>query len=473
MSVSKQEEFEATLKVAMELAVSWRHDGVRLPANPQGGADELRALFDIELPEEGCPGEDVIRRLADAALPGLVCNTHPNFYGWVQGSSDTTGVAADLLCSAWGQNAGLFQTSPAAAIAEEVAAGWLLDLLRLPPESSIAFSTGATMASFICLSAARSEVLNRVGYDLEQDGLIGAPQIRVFVGREAHATIHSALRYLGFGTQNLTSVESDDQGRMIAQDLADKLAQGQGPAIIIAQAGHIHSGAFDPFNEIVQIASEHDAWVHIDGAFGLWARAVPDLHTCCEGLEGADSWSVDGHKWLQIPYDSGFAIVKDESAHRRSMSITASYLVTAEDDGRNPSNYGPELSRRARGFAVWAVLQALGRDGIEEMISRHCRCAVHLRGRLENVPGIRLLNDVVLNQVAIAFGDQKDQHECDRLTLGVIERIRLEDSHVALGASWKGQAIMRISIIAQLTDIEHIDSLADSIVKAWTDVQLT
>jgi glutamate/tyrosine decarboxylase-like PLP-dependent enzyme len=310
-----------------------------------------------------------------------------------------------------------------------------------------------------------------VDYDIERDGLIGAPQIRVFLGREAHATIPSALRSLGFGTRNLTSVESDDQGRMIAQDLADKLSQGQGPAIIIAQAGHINSGAFDPFNEIVQIARQHDAWLHIDGAFGLWARAVPELHACCEGLEGADSWSVDGHKWLQVPYDSGFAIVKQERAHRRSMSINASYLVAREDDGRNPSHYGPELSRRARGFTVWAVLQALGRNGVREMISRHCRCAIHLRDRLENVPGIRILNDVVLNQVAIAFGDQDDQDECDRLTRGVIERIRLEDAHVALGASWKGQVVMRISIISQLTDIEHIDSLADSIEKAWNTVQ--
>lgn len=466
-----QNEFRDALERALEEAINWREDGPKLPAFPSAETKELRKLFDIGLPNQGRDGIEVIERLAAAAKGGLVANTHSNFFGWVQGSSHPIGVAADLLTSAWGQNAAIYQTSPAAAIAEEVAGKWLLELLRLPGESSIAFTTGATMASFICLSAARSEVLRRVDYDLEEEGLTGAPNINVFLGDEAHATIFSDLRYLGFGRKNLVTIAADSEGRMIAADLADKIAQYPGPKIIIAQAGHINSGAFDPFVEITTIASKHDAWVHVDGAFGLWARSVPKLAPLCEGIEDADSWTVDGHKWLQVPYDSGFAIVKHEEAHRCAMDISASYLGRHEEDGRNPSHYGPELSRRARGFAVWAVLQALGSKGVEEMISHHCYCAHYLEEKLTKVSGIRVLNKVVLNQLAIAFGEEEPPEERDRLTANVIAKIRQENTSFALGAFWKGQAILRISIISQWTSTDNLDVLANSVVKAWKAVR--
>lgn len=469
--MTSQNEFRAAAARALERAVAWREDGPKIPAIPTATTEELRALFDIGLPENGRDGVQVIDALASAAEKGLVPLTHPNFFGWVMGGSHPVGAAADMLTSAWGQNAGIYQTAPAAAVAEEVASKWLLDLLRLPETSSVAFGTGATMASFICLSAARSEVLRRANYDLEEEGLIGAPQIHLFLGEQAHATILSDLRYLGFGRKNLVDIRSDHEGRMIASDLEEKMALYAGPKIVIAQAGHINSGAFDPFTDIIPIARDHDAWVHVDGAFGLWARAVPELAHLGEGLEEADSWTVDGHKWLQVPYDSGYAFVRNEDAHLRAMGITASYIAGRPEDGRHPSYYVPELSRRARGFAVWAVLQALGRKGVEEIITRHCRCAKHLEGRLQEVPGIRILNEVVINQLAIAFGEDEPLGERDAMTKSVIEKIRQENTNFVVGASWNNQEILRVSIISRLTDIADMDILADSILKAWEAVK--
>jgi glutamate/tyrosine decarboxylase-like PLP-dependent enzyme len=466
--MSSQKEFKAAAEKALEHALAWRTDGAKFPAFPSATTADLRASFAGEFPNKGLPGETVIENLVNAARHGLVNNTHANFYAWVQGASHPVGVAADILTSAWGQNAAIHQTAPAAAIAEEVSASWVLELLNLPPECSFAFSTGATLASFICLSVARSEVLHRQGYDLEMDGLIGAPNIQVFLGEEAHATIFSDLRYLGFGHNNLTFIAADDQGRMLADDLEHKLAQIEGPKIVILQAGHINSGAFDPFSDIIPLCKAHNAWVHVDGAFGLWARAVPSLAHLGKGLEQADSWTVDGHKWLQVPYDSGYAIVKHPNAHKRVMDITASYLVSDPDDGRNPTQFGPELSRRARGFALWAVLQAMGREGVVEMISRHCECAKLLQQRLANTPGIRILNEVVLNQLAIAFGDEKESFEKrDQLTAAVIRKMREENQNFVLGARWRNQAIVRISITSQLTDKADIEALAGSLIRAW------
>jgi glutamate/tyrosine decarboxylase-like PLP-dependent enzyme len=462
--MTNQDDFRKAAEAALSEALTWRKDGPMLPAFPEASAADLRERFDIGLPDQGRDGVDVIEKLAFAAREGLVNNTHSNFFAWVQGSSHPVGVAADFLTSAWGQNAGIYLTTPAAAIAEEVAAKWLIDLLRLPESSSIAFATGATMASFICLAAARSEVLKRAGYDLETEGLIGAPQIHVFLGEEAHATILSDLRYLGFGEKELVRIAVDEEGRMLAACLKEKMDTISGPKIVISQAGHINSGAFDPFAEIISIARPHDAWVHVDGAFGLWANAFDELRDQCVGVEDADSWTVDGHKWLQVPYDSGFAIVRDSGPHRRAMSISASYIAEGTDDGRSPSSWVPELSRRARGFAVWAVLQALGRKGVEEMVLRHCRCAAHLAERLEGVVGIRLLNTVQLNQLSIAFGDSDEE------TDAVISEIQKENLNFVMGARWKGQSVMRVSVISRLTDIRDMDVLGDSILRAWKKV---
>jgi len=457
-------DFEQSLTAALRAAVEFRDDAPSIPAFPPSSAAELRTRFDIPLNEAGRPGPAVINDLIHAAKGGLAGNTQPNFYAWVQGSSHPTGVAADLLTSAWGQNAGLYQTAPAAAIAEEVASQWLLDLLHLPSTASVAFTTGATMANFIGLAVARSEVLRRIGYDLEMEGMAGAPPVTVMVGAEAHSTVMADLRHLGFGERHLVVVNSDPQGRMMVSDLESRLAKISGPVILVAQAGHINSGAFDPFSEIIPLAHKYGAWVHVDGAFGLWANAVDSLRHLSQGVELADSWSVDGHKWLQVPYDAGFGIVRDAEAHKRVMSITASYLSASADDGRNPSAYVPELSRRARGFAVWATLQALGRSGVREMVQGHCECARHLANRLKEVPGIHVLNDVVLNQVAIAFGENSPD---DKMTEAVMARLRAENMHFVLGARWHSHAILRISIISILTRIADIDSLADGIIRAW------
>ena len=470
--MTSQKEFKAAAEKALEHAVAWREDGQKLPAFPTATTAELRVRFDCHLPDKGINGEVIIENLVSAAEHGLVNNTHPNFYAWVQGASHPIGVAADILTSAWGQNAAIHQTAPAAAIAEEISAKWVLELLDLAPECSFAFATGATVASFICLSAARSDVLHQLGYDLELEGLTGAPNIQVFLGEEAHATILSDLRYLGFGRKNLVYIAVDDQGRMLPADLEEKMGLTDGPKIVILQAGHINSGAFDAFDEIIPRCKAHNAWVHIDGAFGLWARAVPSLAHLGKGLEQADSWTVDGHKWLQVPYDAGYAIVKHPQAHRRAMDISASYLVSDPDDGRNPSQFGMELSRRARGFSLWAVLQALGREGVIEMISRHHDCAKLLQQRLTGTPGIRILNQVVLNQLAITFGDENETLEKrNQLTDAVIQEIREENQNFVLGAKWKNQSIVRISIISQLTDEEDIEMLASSLIRAWDTVR--
>ncbi len=466
-----EDEFINAMERATKRATEYRKTSAARPPRPTASLEELRAAFDLPLPQDPRRGTEIIDHLADAAEPGLIGITSPHHFGWVMGGSHPVGAAADFLTVAWGQNAGIYATSPAAAVAEEVSARWLLELLDLPKESSIGFVTGATMASFICLAAARTHILCEAGWDLEQEGLTGAPAVSVFLAAEAHATIHAGLRYLGFGDRQKVSINVDGEGRMCAEDLAQKLAAHKGPKIIICQAGHINSGAFDPIPEIVKLARQFDAWLHVDGAFGLWARSVPELEHLCEGAEGADSWSVDGHKWLQVPYDSGFAIVKNREAHVRAMDISASYIKPSASDGVIPSQYVPELSRRARGFAVWATIQALGRSGIEEMVARHCRCAAHLAEVLAKEPDIEVLNEVVINQVAIGFGTGLPVAEQDALTNAVIAEVQRENTSFVGGATWKGRAILRVSVISRETDIAHMDQLAASILRAWEKVK--
>ena len=463
-------DFGALAGLACRHATAFRGGLGSAPPRPIATASELRALFDVGMPDEGRNGMAIIEQLAAAAGPGLVGNAGPGFFGWVMGASHPVGVAADWMTAAWGQNAAIYRTSPAAAIAEEVASRWLLELLRLPARSSVGFTSGATMASFICLAAARGEVLRRVGYDLEEGGMSGAPPLTVLLGEEAHASIFSALRYLGFGRANLVAIGTDAEGRMRLGDLERRLAKRSGPKIIVGQAGHINTGAVDPLPGIAALARAHDAWFHVDGAFGLWTRAAPRLRHLCDGADEADSWAVDGHKWLQVPYDSGFAIVSDALAHKRAMDTTASYLNAAPEDGRNPTQYGPELSRRARGFAVWAVIQALGRHGVAAVVEDHCRLAGQLRDRLQAVPGIEVRNAVCLNQLAVAFAAGGAVAAADTLTDQVIAEIQTENTSFVEGATWKGRRIMRVSITSRETRKEDVDRLGRSIVRAWEKV---
>jgi glutamate/tyrosine decarboxylase-like PLP-dependent enzyme len=445
-----------------------RYRNGRQALHPSASTAELRDLFDRRLPELGRDPFEVIDDLVRAAEPGLVGNTQPGFFAWVIGGSHIAGVAADWLTSAWGQNAAIYQCSPAAATAEEVAAKWLLDLLGLPPESSVGFATGATMAGFICLAAARDEVLRRAGFDLNEVGLQGAPEVNIFISADAHVSNFAALRYLGFGERNLVRIATNQHGVLDCSVLEQALERGDGPGIIVCQAGQINSGAFDDFETIAQLAARHGSWLHIDGAFGLWARVVPELAKHCRGAELADSWAVDGHKWLQVPYDCGFAIVRDAAAHRRAMNITASYIAHDAGDGRNPTEFGPELSRRARGFAVWTMLQTLGRQGIVEMVRAHHLCARAIADRLASTPGIRLEAPVCLNQVLLSFNsenasDSPSQPYAETLAAALNKTRRL----FFKTADWRGQRVLRISVTGHATDIATATAAAEMIEAEW------
>jgi glutamate/tyrosine decarboxylase-like PLP-dependent enzyme len=424
------------------------------PLSATENATSLRRRFNIGLPDKGRPVDQVIADLISAAEPGLVGSTRAGFLSWVIGASHEAGVAADWLTSLWGQNAGLYQTSPAAAACEGVVANWLLDLLDLPANSSVGFVTGATMAAFSCLAAARSEMLARHGHDVEELGLQGAPHLTVLVGADAHVSNLTALRFLGLGKANIVEVTADSEGVMRPAALRAAAATVTGPAIVIAQAGHVNSGAFDDLRAVAEIARGIGAWLHIDGAFGLWARAAPNRRSLAEGAELADSWAVDGHKWLQTPYDSGFAIVRDPAAARRAMGKEAGYLTTDADDGRNPSNFVPELSRRARGFAAWAMLQALGRDGIRHLVEKHCLAARRFSERCGALRAVRVVNRVVLNQVVLDLGPHT-RDVCD--TLNGTGRFFLRT------AEWQGRTVLRVSFAGHPSSEDTADALADAL----------
>jgi len=456
----------AAMALAAEYGLTWR-DRVR-PIHPEASTEELRDAFGGPTPEVGAEAKDVISDLIAAAEPGLVGNTQAGFHAWVMGGSSPAGVAADWLTSVWGQNAAIYQCSPAAACAEEAAAHWLLDMLDLPRDASVGFVSGATMAGFTCLAAARDEVLRRAGYDFARDGLAGSPEIRVFVGADTHVSNRAALRFLGFGEAQIAEIQCDSEGRIDMRALTLAMDEWAGPAIVIATAGHINSGAFDHIGAIAELTRGRDAWLHVDSAFGLWARAVPEFTGRTAGLEQADSWSTDAHKWLQVPYDSGVAIVRHADAHRRAMDVTAGYLSEAPGDGRNPTQFGPELSRRARGFAVWAVLRSLGRAGVADLVRGHCNGAQRLANRLSGVPGIEVVNRVCLNQIALKFTDPRA--DADKLTQAMEDRIN-DAEHFVRTATWNGQTILRLSIIEDGSDATMLDRLASKIEQRWGDVQ--
>lgn len=463
-------EMKALFERIADYAASYRAGANDRPHRPELSYADMRARFASPTPERGASADAIVTELIERAEPGLAAMTGPRFFGWVIGGSAPAGVAVDWLTGAWGQNAGNCLATPAAAAAEETAAAWLLDLLDLPRESSVGFVTGATVANFTCLAAARGEVLGRAGWDCDADGLFGAPTIHVVLGEEAHSTVFACLKYLGFGQNRVVRVAVDPDGRMRADALAEALRPLSGPIIVIAQAGHINSGAFDPFSDIAQLARAKGAWLHVDGAFGLWARATRDLAHLGRGLELADSWAVDGHKWLQTPYDTGYAIVRDAAAHQRAMVITASYLPNAANI-RHPWDYTPELSRRARGFGTWAMIKALGREGVAAMVSGHCALARRFAGKLAAESDIEIMNEVVLNQVAVRLGADLDGETADRLTQQTIERVQREGECFVGGAVWRGRQIIRISVIGAATTEADIDRSAAAILSAWRNVR--
>jgi glutamate/tyrosine decarboxylase-like PLP-dependent enzyme len=461
----------SVFETAYQRATAYRSDVTNRQVRPQQSYREMQTRFAAPLPETGSPDSAVIDELADVGEPGLMQITHPRFFGWVMGASSPVSVAADWLASAWGQNAAIHASSPTSAAVEETTAGWLLEILDLPREAAVGFVSGATIGSFTALAAARGALLRKEGWDCEAQGLFGAPEIHVFVGDDVHTSILSALRYLGFGAQRIIRVDTDPQGRMLADNLSRHCASCSGPKLIIAQAGQINTGAFDPFVDLTSIARDNNAWLHVDGAFGLWARADPNLRTLTEGVELADSWVVDGHKWLQVPFDSGYAIVRDADALQRAMNISASYLPSSEQGDRAPSHLVPELSRRARGLPTWAALKSLGRSGVIEMVSRHCAVARQIARDMSATPGICVMNDVVLNQIILRFGEDRDGSDKRKaLASAVIGKLVQEGTIFVSGAAWRGEWVMRISVISEATTMQDASFATDAIRCAWEQV---
>ena len=409
------------------------------PVAARTDVDQVAEALGGPLPERSSDPLEVLEELIAGAEPGLVAMPSGRFFGWVIGGVLPAALGADWLTSTWDQNAGLLVSSPAAAGAERVATGWLLDLLGLPTGSAVGYVTGGMMANFTCLAAARHEVLRRVGWNVEEDGLVGAPQVRVVVGEERHDTVDMSLRFLGLGQARSTVVAADDQGRLQLESLAQVLDRAEpglrpSPTIVCLQAGNVHSGAFDPCGEAIDLAHRHGAWVHVDGAFGLWAAASPQLRRLLPGVERADSWATDAHKTLNVPYDTGLAIVADPAALHAAMSERAPYLI--QDDRPDPFDTVPEFSRRARGFPVWAALRSLGRQGVAQMVERFCAHARRFADGLSAIDGVEVLNDVVFTQVCAAFGP-------DEVTREVARRLLAEGTAWMTPSTWHRRARLR------------------------------
>jgi glutamate/tyrosine decarboxylase-like PLP-dependent enzyme len=459
---------EQALETAAARATQFLRGLPERPVAARSGADELRARLGGPLPDGPSDPAEVVAQLAELADDGLVASAGPRYFGFVVGGSLPAALAADWLAAAWDQNAGLFVLGPAAATVEDVAAGWLLDLLGLPATATTGFVTGGLGANFSGLAAARNGVLAGAGWDVERDGLIGGPPLEVVVGAERHVTIDIALRYLGLGSGRLRVVPADDQGRMDAAALAGTLADCQGPTIVCAQAGNVNTGAFDPLPAIIAAAHEHGAWVHVDGAFGLWAAASPALRHLVAGVGEADSVATDAHKWLNVPYDSGIVFVARPEAHLAAFAKSAAYFVPGQPGERDPDAYTPEASRRARGFPIWAALRSLGRSGVTDLIERCCRHARRFADALAAADGVEVLNEVVLNQVLVRFPDPGG--DADGRTREVIRRVQAGGTLWLGGTTWHGMAAMRISVSNWSTTDDDVDRSVAAILEATKEV---
>lgn len=429
--------------------------------------DELMAALRAPLSIEGEAPEAVLDLLASQAPRGAVACNSPRYFGFVIGGSTPVSLAADWLVSTWDQNAGIYVISPLVSVVEEVAGEWLLDVFDLPRDCGVGFVTGCQMANVTCLAAARHGVLRRVGWDVEADGLQGAPRINVVASAESHITIDVALRYLGLGTRCIRRIPSDAQGRMEPEALRAVLATLEGPTIVCAQAGNVNTGAFDPLREIGALCNAHGAWLHIDGAFGLWARASANDATraLVDGVELADSWATDAHKWLNVPYDCGVALVKSREDHRAAMTTAAAYLVQTKGPERDAVDWVPDFSRRARGVPVYANLRALGREGIAQLVDGLCARAAEMAAALAPEAGVQILTDVVLNQVLVRFGDD------DELTRRVIAGVQEEGTCWLAGTTWQGRGAMRISVSNWATTADDSARSAAAILEVWRRVR--
>jgi glutamate/tyrosine decarboxylase-like PLP-dependent enzyme len=429
------------------------------PIFPRATAEELQARLGGQLPESPIDAETVVEELAAAADPGVVAIPSGRYFGFVIGGSVPAALAADWLTSAWDQNAGLYVGGPAAAVVEEVCVEWLRELLGLPEGASAAFVTGCQMAHVTALAAARLHVLRAAGWDVNGNGLAGSPPIRVLAGDLRHVTVDRALRLLGIGASSIVAIPTDERFRMRPDALRAALASGDGPTIVVAQAGEVNTGAFDPLEEIADACEETGAWLHVDGAFGLWAAASPRLAHLVAGSERADSWATDAHKWLNVPYDSGIAFCAHPDSHREAIAVHASYLVHGDEGGpRDQMDWTPEFSRRARGFPIYAAIRSLGRSGITTMVERCCEHARRFAELLSN-GGADVMNEVVLNQVLFRFGDGTH-------TDAVIERVVRDGTCFLSGTTFRGARAMRISVSNWQTSDEDVERSVEAILRA-------
>jgi glutamate/tyrosine decarboxylase-like PLP-dependent enzyme len=455
-------ELRRLLLTTAERAADYREALGEARVFPEASVDELRKGFAGPTPAGPSSAGAVIDALVDAAAPGLVATAGPRYFGFVVGGSLDAATAADVLTTGWDQVAFNAVSSPAAAVAEEVVGAWLKDLLRLPERASYGLVSGGQAANTVALAAARHHVLRQARWDVERDGLIGGPPVRVVASVERHATIDRSLRLLGFGSAIVEPVRADAQGAIDVDDLAAVLDAGPtAPTIVCLQAGNVNSGAFDDLAAGVDIAHGHGAWVHVDGAFGLWAAASDTTRHLVDGLERADSWACDGHKWLNVPYDSGYAFCAHPESHAAAMALTAAYLVPGAATLRDPMAFVTESSRRARGFATWAALRELGRTGVADLVERGCRLARRFAEGLSAVEGIDVVNDVVLNQVLVRFGD-------DERTARVIADVQRGGVCWMGGTTWHGMHLMRISVSNWSTTEADVDRSLEAILTAAT-----
>lgn len=431
--------------------------------------EQLRARLGRPLPSGPTEATAVINQLVRDVEGGLLGNAGGRFYAWVIGGSVPAALAADWMTSAWDQNAGMYSVAPAAAVVEEVCGRWLLELLGLPPKASFALVTGCQMAHVTCLAAARNSVLARHGWDVEQRGLIGAPPIRVITGDQRHGTIERALRLLGLGRDCIIDIPVAANGQLTAAALAPVLAAAAAqPTIVLLQAGDLNTGSFDPFTEVIPLAHQAGAWVHVDGAFGLWAAASPAHRHFTAGVELADSWATDGHKWLNVPYDCGYAFVTDREAHYRSMGHHANYLTHSEA-ARDQVDWNPEYSRRARGFATYAAIASLGRDGIACLVAGCCQHAHSLVARAGALPGVEVLHVPHINQGLLRFPDPApgaDAEDHDRHTEAVVARIVESGEAMFACTTWRGRRCMRVSVCGWATNEADIKRAVEAIATA-------
>lgn len=442
-------------------AADYREHVTDVPVFPSvADLDAVRAALGA-LPDGPTPAAAVIDQLADAVEPALVASTGPRYFGFVVGGALDAATAADVLTTGWDQTAFNAVSAPGAAVVEEVAGGWLKELLGLPADASFGFATGCQAANTVSLAAARHSVLAAAGWDVEHDGLLGAPRVRVVANGERHITIDRSLRLLGLGAGVIEPVDTDGQGAIDVADLTRVLGQApKGPTIVCLQAGNVNSGAFDDLSTATATAHEHGAWVHVDGAFGLWAAANPATRHLTAGIETADSWATDGHKWLNVPYDTGFVFCSHPDAHAAAMSFTAAYLTGQGQGGlRAPGDYVLEASRRSRGFPTWAALRQLGRRGLADLVERCCALARRFAEQLDALDGVTVANDVVLNQVLVSFGPDD---ETDR----VVERVQRSGECWMGATTWHGQRLMRISVSSWRTTEADVDRSVAAIAAA-------